>query len=191
MGVRTSSEIVFQIGRNNALTDKVFDETLDSILDTLDHATVHEATLEASESNYVVPFGDVAQSRIVYIKADGAVRVTPGGGAATQASIDGSGGSYVTGFGGGETLQVDIDNGGTITVTFDAADQSLTQVINRINAAAALAGVVGPGNIPATIARDNGGGELQLLSPTTGVSSEVEVLAGAPRSPRSGSRRRS
>lgn len=178
MGVRTNSEITFQIGRDNALTDKLLDEGLSSLLDTLDHATVHEATLAAGESNYLVPFGDVTQGRLVYIRANGAIRVTPGGGLATSAQVDGSGGSYPTGFTGGETLDIDIDNGGTITVTFDAADQLLPAVINRINAATALAGVVDGGGNPATVARDNGSGELRLLSSTTGVSSEVEVIAG-------------
>lgn len=177
MGVRTSAEIAFQIGRDNKLTDKLLDEGLSSLLDTLDHATVHEATLSAGETNYVVPFGDVLQGRMVYIRGDGPIRVTPGGGLATSASVTGSGGTYVTGFVGGETLDLDIDNGGTINVVFDAADQSLAQVINRINSFAALAGVTGDGGAPITIASDVGS-ELRIASGTTGVSSEVEILAG-------------
>jgi len=177
MGVRTNSEIIFQIGRDNALTDLLLDESLTSILDTLDHATVHEGTLEASEANYVVPFGDVTQARIVYIRADGAIRVTPGGGLATAAQVDGSGGTYVTGFVGGETLNVDVD-GTSLAVIFDAADQSLAQVVNRINSFAALAGIAGAGAVPTTVARDNGSSELRFVSPTTGIASEIDILSG-------------
>jgi hypothetical protein len=43
-------------------------------------------------------------------------------------------GVYPTGFSGGETLQIAIDRGSTQTITFLAADQTLTQVVDRINA---------------------------------------------------------
>jgi hypothetical protein len=179
MGVRTNLEIIFQIGRNNELTDLLFDESLTSLLDTLDHATTHEATLAAGQSNYVVPFGDVLQSQLVYILADGAIRVTPGGGAATSAIVTASGGSFPTGFSGGETLELDIDDIGSFVTTFDAADQALAAVINRINAAAALVPIVDGGGVPVTAARDNGSGQRRLLSSTTGIGSEVEVISGS------------
>lgn len=178
MGIRTSLEIALQLGRDNALTDLLVDESISALLDTLDHATVHEGTLGAGESNYVVPMGDVAQARLVLIHANGAVRVTPGGGAASSAIVTASGGSYPTGFAGGETLVIEVDDLGDITVTFDAADQSLAAVVNRINAAAALLPVVDGGGVPVTVARESGG-ELQLRSPTTGASSEVEVVSGS------------
>jgi len=180
MGMRTNSEIIFQIGRNNALVDKVLDESMTSVLDTLDHATTHEGTLAASETNYVVPFGDVALARLVYIRADGAIRVTPGGGLATSAQADGVGGTYVTAFAGGETLLFEVDNV-AVAVVFDGTDQSLAQVINRINSFVALAGVSGPGGIPATVARTNGATELRLVSPTTGIASEIDVQSGTGR----------
>lgn len=179
MGVRTNLEIIFQIGRNNALTDLLFNESLTSLLDTLDHAEIHEATLAAGESNHVVPFGDVLQSQLVYLLADGAVRVTPGGGAATSAIVTAVGGSFPTGFAGAETLTLDIDNIGSFITTFLAADQSLAAIINRINAAAALVPIVDGGGVPVTIARDNGSGQLRLLSSATGIGSEVEVVSGS------------
>lgn len=178
MGVRTNLEILFQIGRNNKLTDLMLDETLTSLLDTLDHATVHEATLAAGESNYIVPFGDVAQSQLVYVLANGGVRITPGGGVATSAIVTGVGGTYPTGFVGGETLVLNIDEIGDFTVTFDAADQSLAQVIARINAAAVVVPIVDGGGDPVTIARDSSS-QLQLFSSTTGISSSVEVVSGS------------
>lgn len=178
MGVRTNSEIIFQIGRDNALNDLLLDETLSSLLDTLDHATVHEATLAAGESNYVVPFGDVLQARLVYIRANGAIRVTPGGGLATSAIVTAVGGSYPTGFAGGETLTLDFDDLGSFVVTFLASDQSLADVIARINAAAVAVPVVDGAGDPVTVARDSGG-QLQLRSSLTGVGSEVEVVSGS------------
>lgn len=177
MGVRTNSEIVFQIGRNNALSDLLLNESLTSLLDTLDHATVHEATLTAGETNYVVPFGDVAQARLVYVRANGAIRLTPGGGLATSASREGSGGSYPTGFTGtGENLDLEID-GLSVTLTFTAGASTLADVIAEINAAAVAVPVVDGAGDPVTIARNNGSGELELRSTLTGTSSTVEVLA--------------
>lgn len=176
MGVRTNVDLTFKVGRNNSLKagDLAFDGALSQLLDTLDHVSVGTATLVAGESNYVVPFGDVFQARLVYVEASGPFTLTPGGLQATGASVDGAGGTYPTGFVGGEVLALEIDNV-TVTVTFTAADQSLSDVINRINSAAALAGISGPGSIPTTIARDNGASQLRLLSPTVGVASEVDI----------------
>lgn len=178
MGVRVNSELTFQIGRDNDLQNLITETELGQQIDTLDHGNAHVATLAGGETNFQVPFGDVAEARMVYIETDGDIRITPGGGLATSAEVDGAGGAYPTGFAGGETLEIDVDNGGSFTVTFDAADQSLSEVINRINAAAALEGISGAGGVPATIARDTGGGELRIVSPTTGASSEVEIVGG-------------
>lgn len=178
MGIRTNLEIILQLGRNNALSDLLINESLTALLDTLDHATVHEATLAAGESNYVVPFGDVAQARLVYVRANGPIRLTPGGGLATSAIVTAVGGGYPTGFSGGEELVLDIDDIGQFTTTFDAADQSLAAVVNRINAAAALVPVVDGAGDPVAVARASGG-QLQLRSSTTGTGSEVEVVSGS------------
>jgi hypothetical protein len=176
MGIRTNVDITVQAGRENDLTKVAFDGGLQAVLDTLEHEQSGSFTLDPAESNFVVPFGDVAQARTVYIEADGPIRVTPGGGLATSAALTGVAGSYPTGFTGvAENLDLEID-GTAVTVAFAAGDQSLAQVINRINAAAALAGITGPGGVPVTIARDNGAGQLRLFSSLTGTSSTVEVL---------------
>lgn len=62
---------------------------------------------------------------------------------AIAASAVASAGSYPTGFAGAETLDVTID-GTVVNVVFDAADQSVDQVVARINAAMALAGIATP-----------------------------------------------
>lgn len=176
MGRRTNVDITFQIGKDNSLTNLQLEESLQQLLDTLEHATVYDVTLDALETNHQVPFGDVAGCRLLYIEADGAIRVTPGGGTATSASLSGSSGSYPTGFTGvNENLDLEID-GVTLSVAFTSGDQSIGQVINRINAAAALAGITGPGGVPVTIAKNTGTGQLKLFSSTTGTSSTVEVV---------------
>ena len=176
MGIRTNVEVSLAVGHDNDLANVAFECDMQQLLDTLEREESGSFTLDAGESNYAVPFGDVAQSRMVYIEADGPIRITPGGGTATGAITDGVAGVYPTTFdGSGDTLDIEID-GTEINVEFLAADQSLAQVINRINAAAALLGITGVGGVPVTVARDSGGGQLRLLSPTTGESSSVEVL---------------
>ena len=176
MGVRTNVDLALEIGRENNLSKLVFDGSLQQLLDTLEHVESGTITLEASETNFSVPFGDVAAARIVYFEATGPVRITPGGTSAAQAIVTGVGGSYPTGFAGGEELVLEI-TGTAVTVAFAAGDQSLAAVINRINAAAAIAGIAGAGGVPTTIARTNGGAQLRLLSPTSGLAASVVISA--------------
>lgn len=177
MGVRTNAEVSLQIGRDNALENLTFDSQHQQLLDTLEHTSDGSATLAAGESNFVVPFGDVTIARLIYVEASGPVTLTPGGVLATGAEVDGVGGAYPTGFVGGEALVVEIDNV-SVPVAFLVADQSLTQVINRINAAAALAGVVDGAGDPVVIAKNNGSSQLRLFSSTTGPASEVDIVSG-------------
>jgi len=170
MGVRTNVDLTVQIGQDNQLSDLVFDRDITAVLDTLDHATAIVATLVTGETNFVVPFGDVAQARLVYIEADGEIAVTFGGGLATAAVVTAVGGTYVTGFAGGETATLDVNNGTTVAVIFTVAAQALADVVNEINAAAAL---VGLGPIASAFS-----GQLRLTSTTTGAASEIEVVAG-------------
>lgn len=170
MGLRTNVELSVQIGQDNALSDLLFDRDLQQLLDTLEHGVSHQITLDAAETNYVVPFGDVEIARLLYIEANAEVSVTLGGSVATKAQVDAVGGSYPTGFVGAETLVIKID-GTTITVTFLVADQSVQQVINRINAAAALLSL-------ATVAFLNGL-QLRLKSLTTGTGSTVQIVSGS------------
>lgn len=169
MGVRTNIDLSLQVGQDNALTDLAFGRDLQSVFDTLDHENTAVFTLAASEANVVVPFGDVQQARVVYIEADAEFDMTIGGGLATAGTQTGVAGAYPTGFIGGETFSYVID-GLTVAGTFEAADQSLQQVVNRINSYAAL---VAAGTIASV-----SGSNVKLTSLTLGASSTVEVEAG-------------
>jgi len=85
---------------------------------------------------------------------------------ATQATILGVGGTFPTGFVGGETLEVSIDGAPTQVVVFEAADQTVNQVVDRINGATAS-------NIASVV-----GGEVQLDSRVFGYSATIEVIGG-------------
>jgi hypothetical protein len=174
--IRTNVELAVEVGARGSLDEPVFGpKSIQAVLDTLDHVSSGTFKLEGGEANYDVPFGDVEQSRIVFLQADGPIRVTPGGGVATGAIVTGVGGSYPTGFTGvNQNLDFEVD-GTAIAVDFESTDQSLAQVVNRINAAAALAGILGPGSIPTTVARSSGG-QLRFVSPTTGEDSEINIL---------------
>lgn len=110
------------------------------------------------------PF-DLANGDTLLVSVDGGPPVTATFTGA-KASITGSGGTYPTGFVGGETLELSIDGQPTLVVTFTAAEQTLAQVIAKVNAAAA-----------ATIAFDNGG-ELELRSLIGGTAGSIEVVGG-------------
>jgi hypothetical protein len=169
MSVRVQTTASLQVGFDSSLDDCAFDRTASELLDTLQDCYSETDTLAASEQNREISFGGVTTGRIVYVEAEGDIDVTFGGAAATSGQINGVGGTYATTFGGGETLGL-IVNLTVLAVVFDVLDQSLAQVINRINSFAALAGI-------APIAFENAG-ELQLTSPTTGDTSIMEVSAG-------------
>ena len=75
-------------------------------------------------------------------------------------------GAYPTGFGGGETLITTID-GTVVTTTFDVLDQTLAQVVARVNASMALAGF-------ATPRASESNGQLQI----DGVATKVDGAQG-------------
>ena len=170
MGVRTNTVLQVQVGLDNTLDDCIFERSFTEVLDTLAHATSQKLTLAAGVTNLAIDMGDVAQTRLVYIESDLEIEVAFGAGTATSASVTGSGGTYPTSFAGGETILLEVDNGGTITCPFEVGDQSLQQVVNRINACAALNGQPNVAFVA--------GGELRLTSPTTGTGSEVDVQSG-------------
>lgn len=87
----------------------------------------------------------------------------------TAAVLAASGGSYPTGFAGGETLALSVDST-AIAVTFTASAQSAQQVADEINQAA----VVAVGRAVATV----DGGELSLAGATLGASGSVVVTTG-------------
>jgi hypothetical protein len=178
MGLRTKTELSIEVGLDNALDDLVFERDVSEVLDTLDRHCSKTILLEASTTNLNVPFAvDVAQARLIYIEADGEIEVSFGGAAATGAVVTGVGGTFPTLFTGGETLTLDIDNLGSVVTTFTAGASLAQDVANEINAAFALAGILSGGVPvqPATVV----GGELRFTSPTTGVTSEVDVVAGS------------
>lgn len=75
-------------------------------------------------------------------------------------------GTYPTGYGGGETLITTID-GVAVTTTFLIGDQTLAQVVARINAAMALAGIATPRASAVS-------GQLQI----DGVATKVDGTSG-------------
>jgi len=172
MGTRSLVEILFQLGENNSLKagSLVADVSLAEQVDTLDKALSTSGILAASEVNTTIDKGDISTIRLLYIEADNDVNVFLGGIAATTAVLTAVGGVYPTLYAGGETLDLDID-GVPFTTTFDVADQALADVINRINAAAAFAGLDG---LVASIS----GGQLRLTSKTSGLASVVSVTGG-------------
>lgn len=170
MSLRTSIDLGVKVGLDNSLDSPIFDRVIEEIVDTLDHAMVHAGDLAAGQANVLLNKGDIDKILLLYVEANGELQVFLGGTAATVATLIGVGGSYPTGFLGGETLILDID-GIAFTVTFLVADQTLAAVINRINAAAAFNGIDG---LIATADT----GQLRLTSKTSGSGSVVSVTGG-------------
>ncbi|GAF81427.1 unnamed protein product [marine sediment metagenome] len=82
----------------------------------------------------------LSEVQFLYLKSDNAfvLRLY-----AVPASAISTTGAYPTTFGGGETLITTID-GVAVTATFLIGDQTVDQVVARINAAMALAGIATP-----------------------------------------------
>lgn len=171
MGLRVSNNIDLQVGLDNSLDNLLFSQSFQELLDTLDHGSSESGTLDAGETNRSIDFGDVQLARFVYLEAEGDLAVSFGGVAATAATLTGSGGVFPTGFAGGETVSWDVD-GTPITTTFDAADQTVNQVVARMNSSAALAGLPTPIAVASL-------GQIILTSPTTGSSSTLSVTDDA------------
>lgn len=72
-------------------------------------------------------------------------------------------GVYPTGYAGGETLQVIANNGSTQTITFLVADQTLDDVIDRINA-----------TLTDALASDIDG-ELKIETTSRGLDSRIQI----------------
>lgn len=174
MGIRISTTLDLIAGQDNSLDNKIFGGTsqLSELLDTLEHGLSVTMAIDPGETGEVEFEESIVTARYVYIEADGEFALQFTNASSTRAIVDGVGGSYPTGFTGGETLTFDV-NGTTVAVVFDAADQTLDQVIARINFVAALAGFVS--NI---IATNTGGGQLRLISPTAGSASEIDITGG-------------
>lgn len=171
-GVRVQTNLDFAVGHDNSLANKIFggDGVLSELIDTLEHAESGSYQLAGGEQDTPIDFGDVSEARLVYLEGDAEFKVVFGGGVATAGQLLASGGTYPTIFAGGETFNIKID-GVAVAVVFDVADQTLVQVLARINYFAALLSI--------TPVAFNSGGEVLLRSPTTGDSSSVEVVSGS------------
>jgi hypothetical protein len=170
MSLRTVVSLTLAVGVENSTdsTNLVFSRTLSEMVDSFDHAQPQVGTLGPGESNTQINLGDVAQPRLVYIEADRELDVVFGGSQAPEAGVlQGVGAAFPTGFAGGEVLDFSVD-GVSVVATFEGADQTITHVVNRLNAAAALQGL-------ATPVWSNVGGQLRLQSTTTGLASSVSV----------------
>ena len=81
-------------------------------------------------------------------KLSGSIRIEgesiSGKSVADVARVEGSGGTFPTGFAGGETLELAVDGAASFTTTFTAGAQTAAQAAAEINAAAALS-VTGSG----------------------------------------------
>lgn len=170
-GIRVSTTLDLIAGHDNSLDNKIFGgkSILSELIDTLAHAEAGTYDLDASETDTPVDFGDVTLAKLVYLEADAEFNVAFSGVAALAAFIDGVAGTYPTTFVGAETLTIKID-GVTIAITFLVADQTLIEVVARINFFAALLSLAPVAFVQA--------GQLRLLSSSTGLSSTVEVVAG-------------
>lgn len=88
-------------------------------------------------------------------------------GAESPARITSAAGTYPTGFAGGESMTVDPDGGGATPIAFTSGDQSIEQVITRINTVL--------GYTAASLG--TAANTIVLRSPTTGPTSSVEITA--------------
>jgi hypothetical protein len=61
------------VGFDNDLDDTAFERALSELLDSTEQVTTLVISLAALEADYVIPFGDVASARLVYIEADGEI----------------------------------------------------------------------------------------------------------------------
>jgi len=90
---------------------------------------------------------------------------------ADEALLVGVGGTFPTGFVGGETLLLTIDTV-PVTVTFLAGDQTAAQCVARINAACALAGLATPrASLTASL-------QIQIRGTATGTAAQVSEGGG-------------
>lgn len=111
----------------------------------------------------------LSEVEFLYIKFNSAVTLRL---YADVAELVGSGGTFPTGFVGGETLIAKVDAFASFTTTFQAGDQSAAQCATRINQAAIGAGYT---FLPASV---DTSGQLKLSGLTTGAEGTVLVTGG-------------
>lgn len=168
MTVRQQIALTFQVGQDASLDEKIFDANIEALLDTCEHAEAGVYTLEENENNVSVDFGDVTEARAIWIESSGDLEVVIGGIPGTVGTLLGSGGTFPTAFAGGEAFSFRID-GTAVTGTFLDADETLQQVVNRLNSTAMLAGL---DFVPFKIE----GGQIRVSGKLATSVGEVEVL---------------
>lgn len=111
---------------------------------------------------------DIGNVEFLFVNTSTLMRLRIG---AAAARVLGSGGTFPTSFGGGETLIASVD-GAAFTTTFTAAAQLAADVVNEINAAAALAGIAfQPASVDAS-------GQIALQGVLTGPEGTVVITGG-------------
>jgi len=73
MSLRTKVDIQVAVGFDNDLDDTGFERALTELLDTTERLVTQTISLAAAETDYEVSFADVAEARLIYIEADGAL----------------------------------------------------------------------------------------------------------------------
>ena len=172
MRTTTVLEICSKTTEGSGLFGTTGKPQLSQIIDSLEHSVNATYELAAGESDTAVDMGDIAEARFVYIEADAEFEVSFGAGSAVAAAIGGAGGTYPSTFVGAEALALEVD-GVAIAVVFDVADQSLNQIVTRINFAAASADAAFV-SVPIAFNVDD---QIVLRSPTVGLDSSVEVVS--------------
>lgn len=106
---------------------------------------------------------------MLYMRCDAPLTLRIGG---AVARVVGVAGTYPTLFAGGETMTVAIDGGAVNTVTFQATDQSLTDVVERVNSELVLAG------LPPAVYALAVGSQLAIQGLKTGPEGIVNITGG-------------
>jgi hypothetical protein len=93
--------------------------------------------------------------------------------------VDGSGANYPVKFSGGETLDISGRAGFSVTITFSAGNQSLSDIINAINKGIDLAFKPSKPDEEVPIAAKNNNGQLRLETTETGSGATLAVNGGS------------
>lgn len=112
--------------------------------------------------------GDLTSVEFLFVRSDQAIVLRIGAAAARRVSV---GFAPPTGFVGAETLNLVVD-GVPVAVVFLVGDQTAAQVVARINAACALAG------LPTPRASVTDTAQIAIEGVLTGVQGSVEVVGG-------------
>src|ERR1019366_510727 len=100
----------------------------------------------------------------------------------TAASVTAVGGTYPTTFAGGNTLSLAYDQGANFTVTFQSTDQTIAQVIARINQFAGFAFATNTAGELTFTGLPGGaggaGGQVQVVGGSAGVTTQLGLTAG-------------